>query len=245
MLYINGAIGSGKTSLAKILSNDLQTHAYLEDPTKIPLLNDFYSDGGMSRELQSYAVQIEFLYYRYDQLLKGIHDQEMGMRNVVYDSSLISDGLMSKNLYNRGEFPEQLYTDYRKLSRIMQTNVAGHPFHGPDLMICLQLPFDLMLKHIEHRGRKMETTDPKLKDYYHSVWEIYQAWSLSYPDKILSVDLSKYDFVHNEHDRMHVLEQIEHEMLINGLLNQKQFADLHEKHLTNLANHKPVNEQIA
>lgn len=59
MIYINAAIGAGKTSLAKILSKDLNTHAYLEDPSKIPLLNSFYDDGRVSRELQSYAVQIE------------------------------------------------------------------------------------------------------------------------------------------------------------------------------------------
>lgn len=240
MLFVNGPIGSGKTSLTKILSRDLNTHSYLEDPNKIPMLKAFYNDGKMSRELQSYGVQIEFLTYRYQQLLEGIFDQQNGMRNTVYDSSLISDGLMSKNLYNRGEFPKQLYLDYRKLSQIMQSNVAGHPWNGPDLMISLQLPFDLMLEHIQHRGRKMENTDPKLVDYYKSVWNIYREWTHSYPDHIMTVDLGKYDFVHRPEDRKAVLEDIENNMGAIGLLTANELLELDQKHDANLRAGRPI-----
>lgn len=59
MIFVNAPIAIGKTSLAKILSKDLGTHAFLEVPEKIPLLNDFYSDGKISREIKSFAVQIE------------------------------------------------------------------------------------------------------------------------------------------------------------------------------------------
>ena len=52
MLYINAPIGIGKTSLAKILSHDLGTKAFLEEPEKIPLLSSFYEDGNISREMQ-------------------------------------------------------------------------------------------------------------------------------------------------------------------------------------------------
>ena len=72
-IYINGPIALGKTSLAKILAKDLGTKAFLEHPEKIPLLNSFYDDGKVSRELKSFAVQIEFLDYRYQQLMEGIH----------------------------------------------------------------------------------------------------------------------------------------------------------------------------
>lgn len=230
MIYINAAIGAGKTSLAKILSKDLNTHAYLEDPSKIPLLNSFYDDGKVSRELKSYAVQMEFLWYRYRQLQKGIEDQRKGMRNTVFDSSLLSDGLMSRNLYNRGEFPKQFYDDYRKISQIMQANVLSSPFNGPDLVIYLDLPFDLMLEHIARRGRKMETTDPKLKEYYHSVWQTYRNWAQSYPDMIMYVDLAKYDFVNSLRDRVAVLEQIEDRLNSLSLLTADEMAKLEAKH---------------
>lgn len=215
MIYINAPIGMGKTSLAEILSQHLNTKAFLEDVHKIPLLSSFYGDGEVSREQKAYALQIEFLSYRYRQLMQGLHLQTTkGMRNTVYDSSLISDGIMAKNLHDRGEFPDILYNDYLKLSQDMQTNVAGHPFKGlPDLIIYLQGSFDLMLDHIAKRGREMETNDPKLIEYYNSVWNIYDAWYHSFGQcPVIAVDMDKYDFVNNDQDRKAVLKQIDEKL---------------------------------
>lgn len=215
MIYINAPIGMGKTSLADILSEHLGTKAFKEDVDKIPLLSSFYDDGEVSREQKAYALQIEFLSYRHRQLLQGLHLQEtQGMRNTVYDSSLISDGIMAKNLYDRGEFPDILYNDYLKLSEDMQTNVAGHPFKGlPDLIIYLRGSFDLMLDHIQQRGRKMETTDPKLKEYYKSVWDIYEGWYKGFGQcPVIAIDMDKYDFVNNLDDRKEVLNQIDNKL---------------------------------
>lgn len=215
MIYINAPIGMGKTSLAKILSQHLHTKAFLEDVNKIPLLSSFYGDGQVSREQKAYALQIEFLSYRYRQLMQGLHLQTTeGMRNTVYDSSLISDGIMAKNLHDRGEFPDILYNDYLKLSQDMQTNVSGHPFKGlPDLIIYLQGSFDLMLDHIAKRGRKMETTDPKLREYYKSVWDVYEGWYQGFGQcPVIAVDMDKYDFVNSDDDQKAVLKQIDEKL---------------------------------
>ena len=64
MIYINAAIGAGKTTLAKALADDLGTKAFLEDVNKIPLLTSFYNNGKLSRDNKSFASQIEFLSYR-------------------------------------------------------------------------------------------------------------------------------------------------------------------------------------
>lgn len=227
MLYINAPIGIGKTSLAKILSKDLGTKAFLEEPEKIPLLNSFYEDGGISREMKSFAVQIEFLDYRYEQLLEGMYLKQEGMNNTVYDSSLISDGIMSHNLYNRGEFPEVLYKDYLRLNNIMQRNVAGHPFMGPDLIIYLDAPFERMLDNIALRGRKMETQDPELKEYYRSVWQIYRDWYNAYGDTpTMKIDMTDTDFVNNKADQTKVLDKIENELVSLGKLSQDEFENI-------------------
>lgn len=224
MIMIQAPIGIGKTSLAKILAKDLGTKAFLEDPDKIPLLNSFYEEGSISREMKSFAVQIEFLDYRYEQLLEGMYLKQEGMNNTVYDSSLISDGIMSHNLYNRGEFPEVLYKDYLRLNNNMQRNVAGHPFMGPDLIVYLDAPFERMLKNIELRGRKMETEDPKLKEYYHSVWQIYRDWYNSYGDTpTMKIDMTDIDFVNNSDDQVKVLNKIETELVSLGKLGKDEF----------------------
>ena len=137
---------------------------------------------------------------------------------------------MSRNLYNRGEFPEQLYIDYRKISQIMQANILSSPFNGPDLVIYLDLPFGLMLEHIQKRGRKMETADPKLKEYYQSVWQIYHDWAHSYNDAMMTIDMYKYDFVNSMSDRIAVLEQIETMMHKLGLLSPAELTKLKAQH---------------
>lgn len=230
MIYINAAIGIGKTSLAKILSKDLGTKAFLEEPEKIPLLSSFYEDGNISREMKSFAVQIEFLDYRYEQLLEGMYLKQEGMNNTVYDSSLISDGIMSRNLYNRGEFPEVLYKDYLRLNNNMQQNVAGHPFMGPDLIVYLEAPFERMLQNIRSRGRQMETNDPALEEYYHSVWQIYRDWYNSYGDTpTMKIDMTNLDFVNIAEDRSKVLDAIEQELINLGKLSDAEFRQIKEK----------------
>ncbi len=230
MIYINAAIGIGKTSLAKILSKDLGTKAFLEEPEKIPLLSSFYEDGNISREMKSFAVQIEFLDYRYEQLLEGMYLKQEGMNNTVYDSSLISDGIMSRNLYNRGEFPEVLYKDYLRLNNNMQQNVAGHPFMGPDLIVYLEAPFERMLQNIRLRGRQMETDDPALEEYYHSVWQIYRDWYNSYGDTpTMKNDMTNHDYVNIAEDRSKVLDAIEQELINLGKLSDAEFRQIKEK----------------
>lgn len=233
MIFINAPIAIGKTSLAKILSKDLGTHAFLEVPEKIPLLNDFYSDGKLSREIKSFAVQIEFLDYRYEQLMEGVFLAQAGENNTVYDSSLISDATMSKNLYNRGEFPEILYTDYLRLNNVMQRNVSGHPFMGPDLIVYLEAPFEQMLSNIKKRGREMETTDPKLVEYYKSVWNIYRDWYQSYGQSpVLKLDVTDIDFVNDIDTRNNVLNKIEEKLISLGKLTPEEFKKIKAERAT-------------
>ena len=73
----------------------------------------------------------------------------------------------------------------------------------------------------------MEVTDPKLKDYYHSVWKTYNAWYDSYGESpTMKIDLGKYDFVNNDDDRNIVLNDIEENMVRNHLLTPDQFREL-------------------
>ena len=137
MIYIQAPIGVGKTELTKFLTKDLSTTGFYEKVDDMPMLKEFYSEGSKSRDDKSFALQIAFLNYRYKQLREAIFLQETkGMRNTVFDSSLLSDSLMAFNLYKRGEFPEVMYNLYIDLNRNMVDNVAGHPFNGtPDLIV--------------------------------------------------------------------------------------------------------------
>lgn len=243
MIYINAPIGVGKTSLAKILSQDLGVKAFLEDVSKIPWLNDFYADGANSRDDKSFTLQIAFLNYRFAQLKKGLYlmEHDRTQRNIIYDSSLMSDRLMAGNLYRRGEFPEGQFKLYQELNQNMVTDVAAHPFNGiPDLVIYLDAPFELMLKQIANRGRKMETSDPKLVEYYHSVWETYRNWYESYFESpVLRIDMTKYDFVNNHEDQAAVLQLVEDELVSLSQLDQNIANDLKKnRHFIEVTNYE-------
>lgn len=232
MIYVNAPIGIGKTSLTKILTKDLGTKGYYENVDDIPMLQDFYNAGEDSRKQYSFALQIAFLNYRYQQLREGLYLAEtQGMVNTVYDSSLLSDTIMALNLYKRGEFPQNMYDLYINLNQNMVANVSGHPFNGhPDLIIYLDAPFELMLEHIQKRGRDMEVTDPELVDYYHSVWETYKHWYESYSQSnVLRIDMSKYDFVNNIDDRNKVLDMIEQRLVQLGKLSKTEFQTIKDK----------------
>lgn len=233
MIYINGIIGSGKTQLTRLLSKDLGTKAFYEEVDDLGMLKKFYAAGEGSRLSLAFPLQIAFLNYRYQQLREGLHLAETeGMKNTVYDSSLLSDGLMAFNLYKRGEFPEEEFRLYQELSQNMQANVSGHPFKGfPDVVIYLDCSFDLMLKHIKGRGRDMETIDDDKKDYYHSVWETYNNWYQSYAQSpVITIDMDKYDYVNNSKDRRNVIEYIESKLNDFGLLSDNELAGLYMAH---------------
>ena len=232
MIYIQAPIGVGKTALTTYLSEDLQTTGFYEKVDEMPMLKEFYADGSKSRDDKSFALQIAFLNYRYKQLRQAIHLQmTQGERNTVFDSSLLSDSLMAFNLYKRGEFPEAMYNLYIDLNRNMVDNVAGHPFNGtPDLIVFLDAPFELMLERIAMRGRAMETSDPGLEDYYRSVWETYQAWYDSYSRSVvMRIDAGRYDFVHDETDRMAVLDAIEDKLESLGCLTASDREDIRRR----------------
>jgi deoxyguanosine kinase len=242
MIYIQAPIGVGKTELTKYLTKDLGTVGFYERVDDMPMLKEFYSQGAKSRDDMSFALQIAFLNYRYKQLREAIYLQEnKGMRNTVFDSSLLSDSLMAFNLYKRGEFPEVMYNLYIDLNRNMVDNVAGHPFNGtPDLIVFLDAPFDLMLSRIASRGRKMETTDPSLKDYYHSVWETYQHWYKGYSQSVvLRLDMSHCDFVKSLKDRHAVLDTIENKLVELGDLTADEHTAIRQRREHEEASHIP------
>lgn len=234
MIYINAPIGIGKSSLTTLLANDLKTKAFYENVEGLPMLKKFYASGEASRYALAFPLQVAFLNYRYQQLREGLHLAEVkGMKNTVYDSSLLSDGLMALNLYKRGEFPKEEFRLYQELSQNMQANVSGHPFRGlPDVVIYLKSSFDLMLNHISARGRAMEAIDDDKCAYYHSVWETYNNWYDSYSQSpVITIDMDKYDYVNNEKDRFKVLNYIERNLNELGLLSDTELSAQYLKHV--------------
>lgn len=164
MIYIMGTIAAGKTSLAKILAEDLQSPVYYEDVENngliINMLERFYAAGKKSRQSVGAILQIAFLTFRYQQLRRAITQE-----NAVMDSSLASDFVMASQLHDHGEIDDESFNVYVALLQEMQANVNGTVWNGlPDLTIYLKIDAEHAISEIQKRGRKMENIkrDPSL-----------------------------------------------------------------------------------
>ncbi|KRK71777.1 deoxynucleoside kinase [Lacticaseibacillus nasuensis] len=229
MIYILGSIGAGKTSLTKILAEDLAAPAYYEDVEGngmiANMLAKFYSAGEDSRKTTGTILQIAFLTFRYQQLKKAVTQE-----NAVMDSSLESDYVMASQLHQHGEIDDVDFNVYVTLSQEMQANVNGSPWNGlPDLAVYLKIDPEHEIDEIQSRGREMEDIreKPELVDYYHRVNQAYRDWSKGYTrSTLLTIDRDQFDFVNNAADRAAVLDQIEGKLVELGKLAPKRFDAL-------------------
>lgn len=226
MIYINAPIGIGKSSLTYALAKDTGYVPFYEDISKIPTLNGFYGNGSKSREDKSFSTQIAFLNFRFKQLQQGQKLEEQGT-HTIFDSSLASDSLMARNLYNRGEMPENLYNLYIELNQNMVNSVTSNgETNLPDLYVYLDAPFEMMIDHIQHRGRQMEQ-DKSLLPYYKDVHEIYKNWYKSCNTaKVVRINMEKYDFVNNHEDLVKVLDKIENELISLGKMSSEEYHNI-------------------
>lgn len=222
MIYILGSIGSGKTSLTQRLSEDMGTKAYYEDINNgliKDMLQEFYSAGAESRKQVSAMLQVAFLTVRFEQLEHALVE-----RNSILDSNLTSDGIMSNNLYNRGEMDKASFKVYHKLNQLMQKQVDGTPFNGlPDISVYLQISPEHEIEEIKKRGRQMEIKDADI-NYYHSVNQAYRDWAKGYhQETLITIDRDKYDFVNSRDDLVTVLDTIEKQLVGLGKLSEEEF----------------------
>lgn len=229
MIYILGSIGAGKTSLTRLLSEDLGTPAYYEDIEGngmiANMLQKFYDAGAESRKTTGTILQIAFLTFRYQQLKKAIMQE-----NAVMDSSLESDFVMASQLHQNGEIDDADFNIYVTLSQEMQANVNGSPWNGlPDLAIYLQIDPEHEIEEIQGRGRAMEDirNKPELVAYYHRVNQAYRDWAKGYTrSTLLTIDRDALDFVNNAQDRNTVLDAIEQKLVDLGKLAPARFEEI-------------------
>lgn len=217
LVEVLGSFGAGKSSLVDILSKELGGVKYLEDPESVPLLKDYYAGGAESRKQLSFALQIAWLDVRYEQLKKAIHDDV-----AVMDSNLIADSIVYKVIHDRGETTDAEYDVYLKLLKHMLNNVAGDPTGSyPDLYVFLDISPEKEVENILGRGREMETQDPKLIEYYHSINQGFYEWFKGYSQSpVIKISRDEYDFVNDEQDRAKVVALIKDKLATLGFAPQ-------------------------
>ncbi|HOY38077.1 MAG TPA: deoxynucleoside kinase [Bacteroidales bacterium] len=201
-IAIAGNIGSGKTTLTRLLAKHYSWTPHFEDVEDNPYLTDFYDD--MQR--WSFNLQIYFLNSRFNQIL----DIRKSGKTVIQDRTIYEDAyIFAPNLHAMGLMTSRDFDNYFSLFNLMSSLVMP-----PDLLIYLRASVPTLVQQIQQRGRKYENTIRL--DYLQRLNERYEAWINGYKlGKLLIVDVDHTDFTAVQEDLRDVINKIDAE--IHGL----------------------------
>jgi len=199
---IAGNIGSGKTTLTRLLSKHYNWKAHYEDVEDNPYLDDFYNQ----MERWSFNLQIYFLNSRFRQIL----DIKKSGKSIIQDRTIYEDAyIFAPNLHAMGLMTNRDFENYKSLFELMESVTEG-----PDLLIYLRSSIPNLVNQIHKRGRDYENSISI--DYLSRLNERYEAWIHNY-DKgnLLIIDVDELDFVDNPEHLGSIINRIDAE--INGL----------------------------
>ena len=206
VITIAGFIGGGKSSLAKILSEHLNSEAFYESVDDNPILPLFYTASKEEISLNRYPflLQLWFLNTRFKSIKRALAN-----KNNVLDRSIYEDLYFCQVNYELGRISELEFEIYKSLLNNMLEELDELPKKAPDLMIYLKGNFETFLSRIVGRGREYEL-DEELYDYYYKLWQGYDNWIQEYYtlSEIVVIDIDKYDYVNNQEDKKEVLKLI-------------------------------------
>ncbi|MEZ5000517.1 MAG: deoxynucleoside kinase [Bacteroidales bacterium] len=198
-IAIAGNIGSGKTTLAGLLSKHYGWEAHYEDVDDNPYLNDFYEE--MQR--WSFNLQVYFLNSRFKQVLE-IKKSE---KTVVQDRTIYEDAyIFAPNLHSMGLMTSRDFDNYFTLFNLMSSLVEP-----PDLLLYLRASVPTLVNQIQKRGRDYESSIRI--DYLKRLNERYEAWIESYKlGKLLIIEADSYDFPDNKDHLRQIIDKINAEL---------------------------------
>jgi len=193
-IAIEGAIGVGKTTLAKTISNTMKCQTLFEDYIDNPFLKKFYDEN----QTNSFSTQLYFLLKRIDQSEKINRTNDM----LISDFYFGKDELFAK--LNLSELEFEMYNSIRKKLNFIP------PL--PDLIIYLQASTDILIERIKKRG--LDTEKNIKKKYIESVNDLYMKHFHEYTSSpVLIINTSNVN-INDQKDYQLLIEEISSD--ING-----------------------------
>lgn len=183
-LAVSGNIGSGKSTLTRLLADRLKLTPVFETVDENPYLADFYQD--MSRF--AFHSQVFFLSRRLEQHLNVVNPQ----LDVVQDRTIFEDAwVFARNLYQQGHMTERDWTTYQSLLEGILPALRM-----PDVLIHIEASLPTLKKRIALRGRDYEKALPD--QYLLDLQKLYQDFLTTYSaSKIYLINGDAIDFVEN------------------------------------------------
>lgn len=180
-IVVEGVIGVGKTSLARMLAERFDARMNLEQVEENPFLGNFYADPAR----YAFQTQIFFLLSRFRQQ-QELFQGELFQRRVVGDYHFDKD-LIFANI----TLSDEELSLYKHVADALAPKVPK-----PELVIYLQASLDRLMDRITRRGRTMEKDlEPR---YLETLSEAYNHYFFHYQDApLLVVNTDNMNFVDN------------------------------------------------
>ncbi len=188
---IEGPIAVGKTTLARLIHEQLDADLLLEVFEENPFLSDFYAD----RAAYAFQTQIFFLLSRYRQ-------QHQVIARVLQQSSLVSDYTFAKDqLFARLNLSTDELAVYDNLHGVLAQRIPL-----PDLVVYLKADLDVLMERIEVRDRSYERA--MSRQYIADLMQAYDRFFASYTQTpLLTIDTNNLNIVRNKEDLGRVVER--------------------------------------
>lgn len=191
-IVVEGPIGVGKTSLAKILAAEFHARTVFERVEDNPFLPKFYED----RETHAFQNQTFFLLNRYQQQIE-LSQQELFNQNVVADYLFAKDKIFATLTLSSAEL-----NLYQQIYSLLDTRVPR-----PDLVVYLQARPEILYKRVKKRDKSYERG--VTFEYLKEVSQAYNQYFFHYDESpLLVVNTSEIDFVTSSKDLADLIKEI-------------------------------------
>ena len=180
-IVVEGPIGCGKTTLAKMLADQFPVDYLSEKAESNPFLPRFYQDA------RRYALptQLFFLFQRANQI-KDLNQRDMFAKPIVADFFLEKDPIFA-----RLNLDDEEYALYHQIYQHLHLNAPK-----PDLVIYLQTPLDALVERIEERNVGYE--QDMSREYLERLSDAYSAYFHNYDTSpVLIVNNEKLNILKN------------------------------------------------
>jgi len=186
-LAIEGVIGVGKTTLARLLQPLFDSSLLLEVFEENPFLSDFYAD----RERYAFQTQIFFLLSRYHQQRRTVGDALSENGHLIADYTFEKDALFARiNLKG-----DELGMYYRVHEALAEKVIV------PDLVVYLKADTDVLMQRIASRDRTYERNMERAYiDELNCAYDSFFTESSSRRSPVLVLDTNHVDYVRNSED---------------------------------------------
>jgi len=197
-IAIAGNIGSGKTTLTKMLAAHYGWTPKFESVDFNPYLADFYED----MERWSFNLQIYFLNKRFKDVVEISKQKDV----IIQDRTIYEDArIFAPNLHAMGLMSTRDFENYSDLFDLMMSLVKA-----PDLMIYLRSSIPNLIAQIQKRGREYERSIRI--DYITGLNQRYEEWIQNYKGRLLIIDVDNIKFENRPEDFQTITDKIDAEL---------------------------------